>query len=89
MRRLRYSCSGGVVCALEPVQLLCFVSCRGFSRVSLSGWNKEILFVCRGFVGVVGLETGWNPTLFKVGKCNSGWHWVLLPAAWVPGPGLA
>ena len=77
MRRLRYSCSGGIVCALEPGQLLWFVSCRGFSRVSLSGWNKENF--CLSAVAlrfrVAGLERDWI------------WHW-LLPgcAAWVLAP---
>ena len=77
MRRLRYSCSGGIVCALEPAQLLWFVSCRGFSRVSLSGWNKENF--CLSAVAlrfrVAGLERDWI------------WHW-LLPgcAAWVLAP---
>lgn len=77
MRRLRYSCSGGIVCALEPAQLLWFVSCRGFSRVSLSGWNKENF--CLSAVAlrfrVAGLER------------DGIWHW-LLPgcAAWVLAP---
>ena len=69
MRRLRYSCSGGIVCALEPAQLLWFVSCRGFSRVSLSGWNKENF--CLSAVAFSSGSGLWDS------KETEGKHWLL------------